>query len=209
MRLTFPGVVGCVLLAVAPAWAGAPTDSLRRSIDQVIEILKDPVLKTKTTERRAALRRAIEPSFNFGDTARLALGRHWRDRTEPERKQFVTLFGELLELTYFSRIEAYSGEKVVYLGDSAEGDYATVRTRIVTKKDQEIPVDYRTRKVDARWVVYDIIIENIGLVQNYRSQFNSIIQTSSYQELLRKVEAKLADLRAKRDEGTRPVNLEQ
>jgi phospholipid transport system substrate-binding protein len=200
VRLTFPGVVGCVLLAVIPAWAGAPTESLRRSVDQVLEILQDPALKAKPDERRAALRRAIEPSFDFAQTARLALGRHWRDRTEQERKQFVTLFGDLLELTYFSRIEAYAGEKVVYLGDSVESDFATVRTRIITKKEQEVPVDYRMRKVDSRWVVYDIIIENIGLVQNYRSQFNTIIQTSSYQELIKKIEARLAELRAKRDE---------
>ena len=202
MRSRLLAVVWLLLLAVAPAWAGAPTDQLRQSIDRVIEILKDPALKSRVTERRTALRRAIEPTFDFAETARLALGRYWRDRTEQERKQFITVFGDLLELTYFSRIEGYSGEKVAYLGDSAEGDYATVRTRIITKKDQEIPIDYRVRRVDGRWMVYDIIIENIGLVQNYRSQFNTIIQTSSYQELVKKVEAKREELRNKREEET-------
>jgi phospholipid transport system substrate-binding protein len=107
------------------------------------------------------------------------------------------LFGDLLERTYISKIEGYSGERIVYAGEKVDGDQVTVRTRIVTKQGTEIPVDYRMFERDGRWLVFDVNIEGVSLVGNYRSQFNTIIVRSSYQELVTK-------LKAKQDEGAEP-----
>jgi phospholipid transport system substrate-binding protein len=191
-------VAGLIALVASPGWAGTPTDQLHPAIDQVLRILTDPALKrsAKREVRRAALRRAVEPVFDFTETARLALGRYWRDRTPREREKFTALFTDLLEETYASRIEAYAGERVVYLGESVDGDYATVRTKIITKRDTEVPVDYRMRREGDRWRVYDVIIANVSLVDNYRSQFSDIIETSSLRALVERMHARLRELSA-------------
>src|SRR2546426_7236998 len=136
------------LVAVRAGWAGAPTDLLRVQIDRVVKTLDEPDLKKegKTRERRVAVRKIAEDIFDFAETAKRSLGRHWQPRTAAERKEFVDLFANLLERSYLSKIELYSGEKIAYLGDTIEGDQATVRTRIATKHGTEIPVDYKMYK---------------------------------------------------------------
>src|SRR5947209_19496494 len=180
-------------------WAGPPTDQLHGRIDRVLKVLGEPALKNdaKTAERRVTLRGIANEIFDFTEISQRSLGRHWQTRTPPEREEFVTLFGELLERTYISKIESYSGERVVYAGEMVDGDQATVRTRIITKQGTEVPVDYRMFERDGRWRVFDVNIEGVSLVGNYRSQFNSIIVRSSYQELVTK-------LKAKQDEAAEP-----
>jgi phospholipid transport system substrate-binding protein len=128
--------------------------------------------------------------FDFQETAKRSLARHWQPRTPAEQAEFVRLFADLLERSYISKIELYGGEKIAYLGDTIDGDQAIVRTRIVTKSGTEVPVDYRMLKRGDRWLVYDVIIEGVSLVANYRTQFNKIIQTSSYAELVKKMKVK-------------------
>ncbi len=183
------------LVVVRAGWAGAPTDLLRVQIDRAVKTLEEPELKKegKARERRVAVRRIAEDIFDFTETAKRSLGRHWQPRTPAERKEFVELFANLLERSYLSKIELYSGERIAYLGDTIEGDQATVRTRIMTKHGTEIPVDYKMYKQGDRWLVYDVIIEGVSLIANYRTQFNKIIQTSSYQELVRKMKTKQAE----------------
>jgi phospholipid transport system substrate-binding protein len=183
------------LLVVRVAWAGAPTQLLRVQIDRVIKTLEEPDLKKdgKARERRAAVRRIADDIFDFTETAKRSLGRHWQGRTAAERKEFVDLFANLLERSYLSKIELYGGEKIAFLGDTIEDDQATVRTRIVTKHGTEVPVDYKMYRQGDRWLVYDVIIEGVSLIANYRTQFNKIIQTSSYQELVRKMKTKQAE----------------
>jgi len=195
-RSALVAVALVVGLGVGPrAWAGAPTDLLRVQIDRVVKTLDEPELKKegKSRERRAAVRRIAEDIFDFGETAKRSLGRHWQTRTPAERKEFVDLFANLLERSYLSKIELYSGERIAYLGDTVEGDQATVRTRIVTKHGTEVPVDYKMYRQGDRWLVYDVIIEGVSLIANYRTQFNKIIQTSSYEELVRKMKTKQAE----------------
>jgi phospholipid transport system substrate-binding protein len=176
-------------------WAGLPTDQLRAQIDRVVKALEDPELKkeNKQKERRAFVRKIAEEIFDFTETAKRSLGRHWQQRTPAERKEFVDLFADLLERSYLSKIELYNGEKILYLGDTVDGDYATVRTKLLTKQGTEIPVEYRMVRQNDRWIVYDVMIEGVSLIANYRTQFNKIIQTSSYQELVRKMKAKQAE----------------
>ena len=184
------------LLAPAPVAAGAPSDQLKAQIDRVLKLLDDPELKkeTRAKDRRTAVRKVANEIFDFNETARRSLGRHWQSRTPAERDEFVQLFSDLLERSYISRVELYGGEKIQFAGDSIEGDQAKVQTRLVTKGGSEIPIEYRMHRKGDRWLVYDVIIEGVSLVSNYRTQFNKIIQTSSYQELVRKMKTKQEEL---------------
>jgi phospholipid transport system substrate-binding protein len=169
-----------------------PADQVRVQIERIVNVLADPGLRRPGHEhvRHAAVGKILEETFDLGEMTRRTLGPHWQGLTEAERAEFVTLFGDLLDRAYFTRIAAYNGEKITVLGDSIDGDLATVRTRIVTQQGTEVPVDYRMLHRGDRWVVYDVSIESVSLVANYRAQFNRIIQTSSYQALVDKLRAK-------------------
>ena len=184
-----------LVLAVAvsgPAWAGAPTEQLRSQVERVLKTLEDPELRkeSKTAERRGVVRKLAEGIFDFEETARRSLGRHWGARTPAEREEFVRLFADLLERSYLTKIELYGGEKIQYVGDAVDAGNATVKTKLVAKGGTEIPVDYKMLQKGDRWLVYDVAIEGVSLVSNYRTQFNKIIQTSSYQELVKKLKTK-------------------
>ena len=154
-----------VVLAAAvlgsPAWAGTPTEQLKSQIDLVLKVLDDPDLKkeNRARDRRASVRRIANDIFDFSETAKRSLARHWQSRTPAEREEFVQLFGDLLERSYISKIELYGGEKIGYIGESMDGDLATVRTRIVTRHGTEIPIDYKMHTLGSRWLVYDVSIE--------------------------------------------------
>jgi len=180
-----------LLSAPEPALAGDPTDQIRGAIDRGIAILQRPDLKAKEKreERREALRKELFPFFNFGEMAKRSLGVHWKDRTPEEREEFIRLFRNLLENAYAGKIEGYKGEKILYRKESVDLPYAEVNTVIVTLQGDEIPVDYRVLKDGARWRIYDIVIEGVSLVNNYRSQFAGILQKSSYTELVRRLKS--------------------
>ncbi|HMH49636.1 MAG TPA: ABC transporter substrate-binding protein [Candidatus Acidoferrum sp.] len=179
-----------VVAMAMPAMAGAPTDQLKQRVDEVIKVVDDPALASKPAERHAAVRKIAEDVFDYPDTAQRALGPHWNARSPQERQEFVTLFADLLDRAYIGKIDLYQGEKVRYAGDTVEGDQATVKTRIVTKKGSEVPVDYRMHLNNGRWLVYDVIIEGVSLISNYRTQFNKVVQTESYPALVQKLKAK-------------------
>jgi phospholipid transport system substrate-binding protein len=181
------------VLVVAPAWAGEPTEQLRSRVDEVVRVLDDPALKNNGVERHTRVRKIAESIFDFPDTARRALGSHWNARTPQEREDFVRLFSELLDRAYISKIDLYQGEKVRYTGESVEGDEAIVKSQIMTKSGQPVPIDYRMHLKDGRWLVYDVIIEGVSLVSNYRTQFNKIVQTESYPALVEKLRARAAE----------------
>jgi phospholipid transport system substrate-binding protein len=178
------------MLPATPAAAGAPTDQLRQRVDEVIRVLEDPTLKEKSAERRATVRKIAEDIFDYRDASRRALGAHWNARTPQEREEFAKLFADLLDRAYVGKIDVYQGEKVSYIGETMDGETATVKTRIVTKNGTPVPVDYRMHTRDGRWAVYDVIIEGVSLVANYRSQFNKVVQTESYQALVEKLRAR-------------------
>ena len=181
-------------LAVPPASAGAPTDQLKAQVDRVLKLMDDPALKDKAKDKRAAVRKVADDIFDFGETAKRSLGRHWADRTQAERDEFVKLFGDLLERSYISKIELYGGEKIQYVGDKIEGDQASVMSKLLTKTNTEVPIEYRMLKKGERWLVYDVIIEGVSLISNYRTQFNKIIQTSSYAELVKKMKSRQEEM---------------
>lgn len=174
-----------------PLRAGAPTDQLRSTVDRVLAILQDPKLKSedKKTERRDELRKVIYERFDFNEMAKRSLGPNWRQRSPEEQREFVNLFTELLENTYADKMESYNGEKVLYAREKPDRDDAEVDTEVVTKKG-EFSINYKLHPVGADWKVYDVVIENISLVNNYRSQFNHVLASSSFDDLLRRMRQK-------------------
>lgn len=177
-----------------PALAQGPTEQIKETTDKVISILTDPALREpdRTEERRGLLRKAADERFDWEEMSRRALARHWARRTDEEKREFVSLFSDLLERTYMDRIDGYSGEKVIYEGETVDGDYGIVRARITTETDAEISAEYRVRRKENGWFIYDVSIEGVSLVNNYRTQFNSIILKSSYEKLVKRLKAKIA-----------------
>jgi phospholipid transport system substrate-binding protein len=188
------GALAIIALALGlapaqPASAATPTETLKAYSDVVLKILEDPALKApeRKSERRAAVRKVAEEIFDLSETAKRALGPHWNQRTPAEREEFTALFAELLESTYIARIDEYGGERIRYTGEKIEGDLATVQSRVVTKKGSEAPVDARLLKRGDKWYIYDVTIEGVSLVNNYRTQFDRIIRSSSYNELVKRL----------------------
>ena len=195
-------LAGLLALSFASAaWAGIPTDQLKGAIDRVVKTLEDPAYKGegKGLERRRAVRKIADDIFDFTEISRRALARHWQTLSEKQREEFVGLFADLLERSYISKIELYGGEKIQYTNERVDGETATVATRIITKNGTDVPVDYRMHKKGDRWLVYDVNIEGVSLVSNYRTQFNKIIQTASYNDLVQKLKTKQDELVAPDD----------
>jgi phospholipid transport system substrate-binding protein len=173
---------------------GSATEAVRTTITEVIRLLEDKQLKRpeRSEERRRLLEQVIGDRFNYPEMAKRSLGAPWRALTDAERLEFVELFRKLLSRSYLGKIEGYSGEQVQYLGERLEGGYAEVRTKLVTGK-AEIPLDYRLLNSSSDWRVYDVVVDGVSLVNNYRSQFARILRSSSYaglvEQLRKKVEA--------------------
>lgn len=177
------------LLIPAPLRAGVPKEQVQTTVDKVLNILRDPQLKSenKKEERQSRLRQTIAPRFDFNEMAKRSLGAHWR-RISPEKQQeFVKLFSDLLEKSYVDKIDSYNGEKVVYTREKQDKDHAEVDTKVITKQGEEFSVNYRLRSHGGEWKAYDVVIENISLVNNYRSQFNRVLTKSPFEELLRRM----------------------
>ena len=178
-----------VVAASARAQAGAPTDQVREYTDAVVKVLEDPALKAedKKPERRAAVRKIATEVFDVQETARRALGPHWQQRTPQQREEFVQLFADLLEQTYISKVDLFGGERLRFTEEKIDGDNAIVRAKVITRQSTEVPVEARMLRKGDRWLIYDILIENISLVGNYRAQFDRIIRTQSYDELVKRL----------------------
>ena len=195
MIRTLRPLVLVILLALGlalarEASAGAPTEQLRERIERVVGLLDDGGLKADPAARRAVLRGAAGEIFDFTEITKRALGRHWLSASPAEREELVQLLTALLERSYMSRVEQYSGERIAFVGESMDGDLAVVRTHFLTRSGTAIPVDYRLSRVGDRWLAHDVMIEGVSLVANYRAQFNKIIQTSSTQALVERLRAK-------------------
>jgi phospholipid transport system substrate-binding protein len=181
-----------ILSTVQGGWAATAQEQLKGAIERVVSTLDSPAMKGegKAAERRAAVRQIANEIFDFGEIARRSLGRYWQPLSEAQRAEFVGLFSDLLERSYISKIELYGGEKIIYNGERVDGDLAIVSTKIITKNGTEVPIDYRLFRRGDNWKVYDVNIEGISLVSNYRTQFNKIIQSSGFNTLVDRMKAK-------------------
>jgi phospholipid transport system substrate-binding protein len=185
------------LSAVGVVTAGEPTDLVRQTTDQVLKILEDPTLQgpAKQAERQERLHKIADQTFDWQAMAQRALAVHWRGRTPQQQQEFVGLFKDLVERTYMNRLETATQEKqdIQYVGEQVDGSRAAVKTNVVTKRNQQVPIEYRLQKADGRWKIYDVLVEGISLVNNYRSQFNQIISSSSYEALVQKMKSRQGD----------------
>lgn len=187
----------------APAWAGPPTEAVRKTIDEVVRILDNPAWKKseKKEERRKLLEQTISRRFNYPEMAKRTLGAEWGKRTPEEQKEFSANFQTLLTNTYIGRIEAYAGEKVQYLKELNDGEYAEVYTHVDSGKSV-IDINYRLQKNSDEWGVYDVVVEGTSLVQNYREQFKRILRKESFAELSKQLREKSANIRAPVPDGS-------
>jgi phospholipid transport system substrate-binding protein len=185
------------LSALGLATAGEPTDLVRQITDQVLKILEDPQFQApnRHAERQERLHKIAEQVFDWQEMARRALAVHWRERTPQEQQEFVRLFRDLVEGTYINRLESAIQEKreIQYVGEQVDGSRAAVKTNVVARRNQQVPIEYRLQKADGRWLIYDVLVEGISLVNNYRSQFNRIITSSSYNDLVQKMKNRQGD----------------
>ena len=176
----------------SPARAGDPTEAIRAAVNQGIDILKGADIKDKKQREQVInrLRVIVYPLFDFEEMAKRSLGPHWRRLTPNQQKEFVIVFTDLLEKTYADQIDLYEGQKVVYLNEKLDQDYAEVDTRVVGKNDESFSVVYKLHRAKGKWTIYDVVAENISLVNNYRSQFSRVIAKSSFEELVKTMKEK-------------------
>jgi len=181
-----------LLVAAATAGTTTPTEVVQATVNRAITLVQDADLArpVNADKRRSELRRVAEDLFDFGEMSRRALAGHWSECSSQEREEFVRLFTDLLERSYLSKIENWSGEKVLFVSEAIDGDYAAVRSKIVTVRKQEVPVEYRLYRAGQRWQVYDVLFEGVSFIATYRSQFNRIIQASSFAGLMDKMREK-------------------
>jgi phospholipid transport system substrate-binding protein len=174
------------------AEAGEPLELVRTAVDKAVQTLKDPKLQSqdKKKERIDRLREALNPIFDYEEMAKRALGTHWRRRTPAEQEEFVKLFRDFLERIYSDKVDLYGGEKVRFGREVIDKDFAQVESVVIRPKGEEIAVIYKLRQMNGQWKVYDAVVENISIVNNYRSQFDRIISSSSYEELVKRLQEK-------------------
>ena len=181
--------------------AGEPQERVRETLNAVLAVLQDKSLQgpDNADRRREKMRQAVLQRFGFEEMAQRALGQYWHKRTPAEKKEFVELFGELLERSYINKIESYTGEQTVqYTKETIDqdGTSASVHTAVVNKRDLNVEVEYKLLQRDGNWQVYDVVIEGVSLVNNYRTQFHNIVTQESYEALVKKLKLKLEQERA-------------
>lgn len=187
-----------ILLLVSTGQARATvTDEVKKTVDEIVKIISNKEMKKNPQQQREALKKTINVIFDYSEMAKRSLGRHWNERTAAEKKQFLNVFATLLENSYADKIESYNNEKIEYLSETLDGDYAEVRSRIFTPSHDFFSLDYRLMDESGKWMVYDVVIEGVSLVSNYRSQFNRIISGKGYSELIKKMENKSEDIKIK------------
>jgi phospholipid transport system substrate-binding protein len=188
---------GILLLLHLPdkAHGGEPKDQLKRSIDKVLDILNDIELKKPDNRdrRRQEIVRVIDERFDFEEVTKRSLATHWKKRTLEEKMEFISLFHNLLERTYMKRIEAYENEEIIYTDEEIENGYSSVKIKIVSRKNADALIIFRLHRKNDQWRVYDVVIEGVSLVKNYRTQFSQVIRSKSYDELVRKLRKKKED----------------
>ncbi len=185
-------MIGCALAWPGAAWSGeTATEAIKKSVDTLIGVLSDQALKKpdRVPERRRLMEKIVGERFSYEEMAKRSLGAQWAKLDEKQRAEFVDLFKRLLTNSYADKIEGYSGEQVHYLNERKEEDYAEVRTKITSGK-AEIPLDYRLLNKGGDWRIYDVVIDGVSLVNNYRGQFTKIIRTSGYDDLVKQLRDK-------------------
>lgn len=198
LKLTGLFLSGLLLTGSLALAVPSPRGQVQQTVDQVLEVLRNKTLSG--APRREALSKLIRARFDFSAMSQRTLGKYWKEASLKEKERFVELFSDLLEASYIGRIEAYSDEVVVYLSERVEGDLAEVDTSIHSG-NIDIPISYRLVLDRGAWYVYDVIIEEVSLIKNYRNSYGEIVRKDGYPGLFARMEEKLRELRAPADGG--------
>jgi phospholipid transport system substrate-binding protein len=183
---------GMLLALTSLATADAsPTDSIRGSVDSILTLLQDKEISNDV--RREKIGEVISERFDFRAMSQRTLATNWKSTSKEQRQEFVQLFSKLIENTYIGRVEAYTDEKIDYPGEKIKGKKAVVETLILTD-NADIPVNYKVYQKDGKWWVYDVIIEGISLISNYRSSYQEIVKKEGFDGLIAKMKAKIKEL---------------
>jgi phospholipid transport system substrate-binding protein len=180
------------LLLPAASWSGSPMEQVRATVDRVLALVRNPNPKSKAQidAQRRQLVEVISPRFDFSEMAKRSLGRHWAGRTSEEQREFVKVFAALMGKSYADNIESYTTQHVLYIREGEDRNYSQVDTRIVAENGPPLSINYKLHSVDKEWKIYDLVIEDISIVGNYRSQFDRIIGRSSFADLVRTMKEK-------------------
>jgi len=196
------GLIVCLFLmaffcsqSFAAVASASPTEKVRKATEEITSIL-DGYVKNHQKNREETISKIMaiaDQHFDWAEMAKRSLALYWKQRTPDEQKKVTGLFRDLIKNAYIGKIEGYAGEKVVFEGESIEDKYSLVKSKIITPaKGTEVPVNYRLQNNGSHWMVFDVVIEGVSLVNNYRDQFRSILQGSSYDELVKRIEDKIA-----------------
>ena len=180
---------------IAPAWADEPMSVVKTTVDQALEVLRDK--QTPLAQRQDRLRQIVAQTFDFTEMAKSALGYHWKELTPAQQQEFTTAFVAFIEDSYLSKINDYRGQQVTFLRVSNEGaQYSQVATDIIQPKGDAIHVNYRLVQEGSTWKIYDVTVDAISIIANYRNQFNSVMNNKGYNTLIADLKAKQAALAA-------------
>lgn len=185
-----------IFALAGPVKAGEPTDQLKGTIDSILVILQNDSLKGDANKRarRAALSKAVVARFSFKEMSRRSLGKNWKGTTLEEKKAFVAAFKGLIQNSYFTKMEQYTDEKITYKNEKIGGKNSAVKTQVITSSGTEIPIDYRMKQnKKGQWMVYDIVVEGISLISNYRSSFAAELKKGTITDLTARLEKKTAN----------------
>ena len=203
IRTTFALCLVLLVVTSVSAFAAGPQETVKQALDKAVVILENPKYKAPqadTKEMYEQIRKIIRGVFDFEELSSRTVGKPWVGMSAEEREEFTETFTQLLERTYLRRIEEYNNEQVEYLKELVQGERAMVMTN-VSHEGKRIPVNYRLTQTKNGWMVYDVSVEGVSLVKNYRTQFRDILQNGTPQELLQRLREKVAQL----DEpGTKP-----
>lgn len=170
-----------------------PIDEIRVAVTNAIHILKEPGMKSphESKDLVGQLRKIVDPIFDFREMAKRSLGPHWRDLTPEQRQAFVPLFRDFVSQVYLGRMTSHDVEKVLFTRETLDKNYGEVDTKVIAGNGNQVSVVYLLKRTDGGWKVYDLIIDNVSIVNNYRAQFDRVISQSSYQELVARIKKKI------------------
>jgi phospholipid transport system substrate-binding protein len=187
MALSF-GVSLFLITIAGEAKAGGPREQIQDTIERVVSIVSDGTSRGEG-ERREQLRQTLSPRFDFVEMAKRALGKHW-DKVPERQQEFVAAFADFLGNSYVGKIVSYKDEKIVFVRESIDKDNAQVDTQVIPIKGEPFAIAYRLHRLQGDWKIYDVVVENISLVNNYRSQFNRILSSGSFDDLMKLLKEK-------------------
>lgn len=200
LHVFFVALCGVFILAGAVCAAESPMAALQVKVDQILDVLKQPAYKDpiKRVPMRAQIEKYVHEIFDFNEFSARTVGRNWPTFSEVQKQRFDKAFADLLLITYLDKVQGYNGEKIAYTGEvmSSKGDRAEIQTVVTLSDGKAVPVAYRMMLKNGRWVVYDVLIENVSLIKNYRSQFQDVLSRGTPEQLIDKVEARARELQA-------------